>query len=174
MVESLTVESLLSEHQESRFNAHALARAAAAHADFQAHWSTPEEHALLSVTSRRGIIVYVNDRFCDVSGYSRQELIGAAHGRVGSGRHSHRFWRDLWRTIGAGRLWRGEICNRAHDGTEYWVQSIIRPLRRGDGIFGFVAVSRLMSDGCQMTEPRRLEKLRAEAGLQSLSATGWG
>jgi len=107
--------------------------------------SAAEEEALVAVTSRRGIIVYVNDRFCEVSGYSRQELIGVPHGRVGSGRHSHRFWRDLWQTIGAGRLWRGEICNCAHDGTEYWIDSLIRPLRRGDDIYGYVAVSRLVA-----------------------------
>lgn len=113
--------------------------------DFESPSRAAGEHALVAVTSRRGIIVHVNGRFCEVSGYSRQELIGVPHGRVGSGRHSHRFWRDLWQTIGAGRLWRGEICNRAHDGAEYWVDCIIRPLRRGDGVFGYIAVSRLVS-----------------------------
>lgn len=123
-------------------------------AHLEADWSAVEKHALVAVTSRRGSIVYVNDRFCEVSGYSRQELVGVPHGRIGSGRHSHRFWRDLWQTISAGSLWRGEICNRARDGTEYWVDSLIRPLTHGEEIFGYIAVSRLSSDLLHASEQR--------------------
>jgi PAS domain S-box-containing protein len=128
--------------------------------------SSAEEHALVAITSRRGIIVYVNERFCEVSGYSRRELIGVPHGRVGSGRHSHRFWRDLWQTIGAGRLWRGEICNCAHDGTEYWVDSIIRPLRSGEEVIGYIAVSRLV------TSAFGRPSIHSEAAPPPLCATG--
>ena len=135
--------------------------------DLESSSSVAEEQALVVVTSRRGIIVYANDRFCEVSGYSRQELVGVPHSRVGSGRHSHRFWRDLWQTIGAGRLWRGEICNCAHDGTEYWLDCTIRPLRRGDEAFGYIAVSRLME-----STPRR-PGINTEAAQPSRCATGW-
>ena len=122
MVESNASDSLLPAHEEPRPGV------ALSGADFEAYRHAVEEHAMVAVTSRRGVIVYVNDRFCEVSGYSREEFIGVTHGRANSGRHSHQFWRDLWQTIGAGREWHGEICNSRHDRSEYWVESIILPL----------------------------------------------
>jgi two-component system sensor histidine kinase/response regulator len=140
-------------------------------ADFDAYWSAVEEHAIVAVTNRRGIIVYVNDRFCKVSGYSRQELIGESHRLVNSGHHSREFWRDLWQRISAGRPWHGEICNRARDGSEYWVDSTIVPLRRADRIFGYIAVRHLVTDLRHAREQqRRLEQRDAarESVLRSL------
>lgn len=148
-------------------------------ADFEVHQDAVDEQAMVAVTSRRGIIVYVNDRFCEVSGYSRQELIGVTHKRVNSGRHSYPFWRDLWQTIGAGGVWHGQICNGKHDGSHYWTDCVIRPLRRDEGIFGYLAVSRLVSEMQQATEQRQeLSKPGAplEPSLSSLacaSALRW-
>lgn len=154
MLESVTVESLFPAGEELYPGSHVLAHRAMSTAGFEPYWGVVEEHALVAVTSRRGIIVDVNDRFCDVSGYSRQELIGVTHGRLSSGHHSHQFWRDLWQTIGAGRAWHGEICNSGRDGSKYWVESIIRPVRRDDGIVGYIAVSHLISDLRHASEQR--------------------
>lgn len=141
-------------------------------ADFAAYRSAVDEHAMVAITSRRGIIVYVNDHFCDVSGYSRQELVGVTHGRVNSGRHSHEFWRHLWQTIGAGRAWHGEICNSRHDRSEYWLESTILPLRCGEGILGYIAVSHLSSDLPQANEQRAAAWATVKSRYARMQATG--
>lgn len=89
---------------------------------------TLDDHAIVSVTDRRGTIVEVNEAFCRVSGYERGELLGAKHSIVKSGRHPPAFYRELWSTIAAGRIWTGEICNRRRDGSYYWVRSTIIPV----------------------------------------------
>lgn len=86
------------------------------------------DHVLVSVTDRRGTIVEVNERFCDISGYPRAELLGATHRLISSGRHSRGFYREMWRSIRRGDIWDGEICNRRKDGTYYWLHSTIIPV----------------------------------------------
>ncbi len=91
------------------------------------------QHALVSAADRRGRIIEANDAFCALSGYDREELLGQDHRMLNSGLHGRDFWVDVWRTIAGGKVWRGEVCNRAKDGSLYWVNSIIAPFLGADG-----------------------------------------
>jgi len=100
-----------------------------------------DEHAIFSVTDRQGVITEVNDRFCQISGYRREELIGHTHGLLRSGRHPDSFYREMWGTITRGDVWQGVLCNRSKAGRYYWVQSTIVPIRGERGnITEFVSI----------------------------------
>lgn len=92
------------------------------------------EHAIVSYADASGRITYVNHKFCEVSGYSRDELVGQDHNIVNSGYHPHEFFEQMWETITNGDVWHGEICNVRKDGRIYWVASTIVPFLDHHGL----------------------------------------
>ncbi len=117
-----------------------------------------DDHAIVSMTDRGGNITYVNDHFCEIAKYDRSELIGRNHRVLNSGHHPLGFFKEMWKTIASGNVWHGQIKNRAKDGSYYWVQSTVRPVRDNGGqIIGYASVR------TDITEQKAAEQAAANA-----------
>lgn len=114
---------------------------------------------IIAITDQDGTILHVNDRFCEISQYSREELIGENHRVLKSDFHSPEFFEHMWRTISSGKNWHGEIKNRAKDGSYYWVETSIIPFIDASGVpYRYVAIRKDITDKKMLAEEVEFER----------------
>jgi diguanylate cyclase (GGDEF)-like protein/PAS domain S-box-containing protein len=135
----------------------------ASFAELRSYRCALEKYAIVSYSDAVGRITDVNDHFCEISGYSRKELIGQSHNIVNSGYHDRVFFHEMWRTISCGERWRGEICNRSKAGDTYWVDTTIAPIEGSNGKpAGYISIR------YDITQRKKAqEQLEAEIALRS-------
>jgi PAS domain S-box-containing protein len=131
-----------------------------------------EDNFLLAITDVKGKIIYANDNFSAVSGYSKAELLGQDHRILNSGHHTKEFFKDMWDKILAGETWKGEICNKNKNGDLYWVDTIIAPKFDNNiniaKIIGFISIRYEITD--KMLSKEQLIQKSKLAALGKMAA----
>ncbi len=129
-----------------------------------------DEHAIVSITDIDGNITYANDRFCEISGFRCDELVGSNHRIVKSAQHSSSLYEDMWATISSGKAWHGELCNRAKSGKLYWVAATIVPLLDAHGIpQEYIAIRTDITDQKRNEQALAISRDAAEAASRAKS-----
>lgn len=137
--------------------------------DFQNLKSALDEAAIVAITDKRGVITYVNKKFCAISKYPPEELIGKTHKVINSDFHPQEFFAEMWNTIRAGKVWEGEIRNRAKDGSHYWVFTTIVPSLDPNGQpESYVAVRYEITDRVLAQEQLRIHARKLEISNREL------
>ncbi|QEP44571.1 PAS domain S-box protein [Ectothiorhodospiraceae bacterium BW-2] len=133
-------------------------------------------HTIVSVADAGGTIVQVNELFCQISGYSRQELLGQNHRLIKSNTHDSDFYRQMWQTISRGQIWQGEICNRAKNGQLYWVESTIVPFVTEEGTpYRYISIRTDVTRIKQMEQQARKlsDRLRRSQIFANIGTWDW-
>lgn len=133
-----------------------------------------DQAGIVSVADRAGRISYVNDMFCEISGYPREVLLGSDHRIINSGYHPPGFFKNLWATIGRGDVWRGEIRNRAKNGSLYWVDTTIVPLRNEVGeVDSYLSLRNIITRKKQIEADLLLKEERLEQAQHIAKMGSW-
>lgn len=129
-----------------------------------------DQHAIVSIADVTGRIVYVNDKFCDISGYTYEELINQNHRILKSGVHDEAFYEQMWDNIAHGKVWTGSVCNRRKNGTLYWLAATIVPFLDEDGLpYKYVSVRTDISNVVEMGENLKVFRQAIDSAVDGMA-----